>query len=1658
MKIKSKYILLAAFALLLSYGSQAQYFEFSEEPDRFVNDVVAGISAVGTESANKVAYDFRGSWSSKFTNEQKIQIIDITKKLRKRRLRTKPYFVHFFGLVTYAVTQKGVSGEKLTKLLQIVDNSVTNYDSKKLREVLKNLNFFFARGYMYISHYNTVKVEGGTYDFELLDEELSNAQFITLEEDVEEESDIISEDSEELDDDDGWGDEDEDDGWGDEEDDDGWGDEEDDDGWGNDDDEDDDGWGDEDDDGWGNDDDGWGDEEEEVTEKPKFLRPKVESGYKRDYVDEARFDDVNPPLVGGIIKITNADITITSPYDTLRLKNTTGDFIIKTEEFVGRGGIYEWPAGFKKISGATVVMEEYHFKTYRPELWTSHAKLLMPSMFKDSVEGFFTFKSKKWRNYKNKNYPQFTASYSNTEISVPGENVSYKGGISLIGGKIFGTSVSREPGLLKITDHSGRAITSEAVKYEFKDSVIFSHKSSVVIHHRKDSIYHPAVQFDYDVSKRKLYLLKEKGDYKHTYYHSSLLGMEFKTDLLEWNLDEDSIYISIMNARKAIPAVFESEEYFNPIRYEKMTGLFGFHPLLIVVAYGRKINEKAFNIGELKRTYPVEEKILHSAMLYLEQNAFIHFDEQTGDIDIRRKAYHYVLSYSKKKDYDNILIASFSNGKANAIFNLVDESLHLTGVKNIFITPDLDVRIQPDSGRITLLKHKDMLFDGTVNAGDFNYKGKDFEFDYDNFLISMPVIDSIRIQIPDHDSTHVNGDKGKEALGNHIVETSGVLYINKPSNKAGFKKHAQYPYFVSESEAVVYFNSPAILNNAYDKSIKFIIPPFEIDSINREDESTIGFEGKFIGGGILPDFEEKLVIMPDKSLGFEHKIPEKGYALYGGEGVVYNDLKLDADGLRVDGKIDYRTTTVYSNDFIFYMDSVSAIGSGGIIREGDYKGASYPEAVLGAYKMKWLPEKDSMYIQNTEEPFHFYDATASLIGKANITANGVFGSGEMLSRGSRSVSDRFEFGQHFYSARHAEFEILTDEEDKPAMQGDDISMYFDLEQNIADIHPEQIGVAAISFPYAQMKTSITDAIWYLDSAKIAMHKPDNVRLSSSYFYSTREALDSLVFNATSAIYDINKYELNIKGIPFIKVADAEIIPDNHETTILSNSELQQFENAKLKIDTLNGYHNLYNGNIKILSRNKFEGSATYLLVTAAQDSFAIEFESFELQKFSIGKKDSIEMTVSGGTVEESAKLQIAPGFLFKGSAIMYADKVALELNGLAKLNIKSIPDYDYWIEFNNSGDSTDVSIDVGKAVTDEGELVEAGLMYDNFTYNVYSNFVNNRRKINDLFLFKAEGDLTYNHESDNYFIETPSKSALETYSGKTFIYNDTNKSSIFEGPIDFIHNDNKFSITASVLGSAKPDSSLYAMDAFMAIQMDLHPLITESMSLDILDIIESLGAEVAHNNSVELIYKLSNMVGDEPAKTYENESLGDYIPMYTTGAQLNKTIVISSVNLKWSKSQRSWYSTSKLGFSNILENDINASVDGFMEIKKSDTGGDIVNLFLQIAPATWYYFGLDKDRRLSIYSSNEEFNALVTDKSNIGKTEIGEFTTVIGDEVEVVEFINDFRYNHFGITEEYDLEFPTDITLEEDQSFETIEEEKEEDVDTELDEDEDDGF
>src|SRR5260221_7116754 len=580
------------------------------------------------------------------------------------------------------------------------------------------------------------------------------------------------------------------------------------------------------------------------------------------------------------------------------------------------------------------------------------------------------------------------------------------------------------------------------------------------------------------------------------------------------------------------------------------------------------------------------------------------------------------------------------------------------GVEVFKLSDSLNVIIKPDSSVITILKDRDIKFNGTITAGNFEITGKDFTLKYDSFFINLNHIDSIRFYVTEKNGVRrrvnnsmVGADSTAAAAGGLATstKTSGTLFINRPDNKSGRVHVPNYPRLDAAGGGVIYFDRKEVLSGAYDRSVLFVVPPFKLDSLNDADPSSINFDGTFVSSGMFPSFREKLHTMADKSLGFTHPVPMSGYQLFGGDGKLYGAMNLDNAGIRATGRIEYLAASVESPDFVFYPDSVVGKGKVGEIKEKQFGSVYFPQVTLTEFKLKWLPKKDQLKLKNLRDPFSLYNVTATLNGTLTVSKAGVAGSGKLNTRGSEVASKELSFAAKDFGARHATFKVITDNPDKPALAGDDVRLRFNLDQNFATISPEVEGVAAIEFPYAQFKTSIPEARWDLNTQKIVMTKDADVPIENSYFYTTRKDLASLNFNAEKAEYEIKTQQLTVSAIPSTIVAAAKTTPEYTKVLILENAKIGQLKNTTIVLDTLNGYHRLTQGVVDIVSRKEFTGYATYQYVNAVNDTFNIKMTDFHLEKISEEAKTkrrekalkATQPTVADGAVVEKDKLILA---------------------------------------------------------------------------------------------------------------------------------------------------------------------------------------------------------------------------------------------------------------------------------------------------------------------------------------------------------------------------------------------------------------------------------
>lgn len=1597
-----KKVLLLILLALTTNIAISQHVTLNDSLDSFGGQVALLLERANNAEAESIGQDFNALWPSTFSSDQQSKIMDIAVRLQTKKYAAVPFQRDFFGALTSGINLIGLSGVKLDNFLQMLSQSLDLSASRNFARELVNLRTFFEHQALHLSKYNSLYVTDADFDFEFVEVVTPSYEDIIIEE-AEDEVEAAEDEG------DDWG-ESEEDGWGDSED----------------------TWGEGVDSGWGDSEDDW---EEQEDDNWASMDEDGEDNVALLTFEESAMGMDMPEKEGAIISFSRTDLILATKYDSTVLSGTEGSFLLDKYMFIGEGGKFDWTSAGFDPEEIYVNLEKYSFNTRNPYMEASNVSLSYKEKLTEEAKGYFEFKSIKHDSVGDAKYPKFISYENNLRLENIGDpNLIYIGGIALEGSRLIGASAYGRNSRLEFVDEEGRKFKTQSKLFNFKDSIITSYKSRVAVYHGRDSITHPSVKTRFYTNEKRFVAIKDNNGYSIRPFNASFYNMSMEADIIDWDMKSDSMNISILNAKSLLPAYFKSADYYDFEEIKELTGVYNFNPLLVVYSYGAKKKTREFYVTELIDDLKLNDKAVRGAMQHLLFLDFIEYDEIGGRIFIKDKAIHFVRSKNNRKDYDDLLIPSLSTHKPNATLHTDSEELSVRGIDKFFISEILDVYIYPRNNEIRLLKNRDFEFDGQLFAGNFEFVGRNFTFRYDSFLVDLLNIDSVKFYI-DGDNQYQKKQVDNKLVSLEIHEgdslqvssnnsTTGTLYINRPDNKSGRKIFPQYPIFDADRGAIVYFDTEETLGGAYDKSVYFIVPPFGIDSLSSSDPSTIGFDGTFVTGGILPEFKEKLKIMDDNSLGFEHTIPQDGFALYGGPGKIYNKVQLDKNGLVGGGKIDYLSSSSYSENYVFYLDSMIAEGTNFKIEEGDYNGVSYPDIYTDNFDMKWIPHEDHMYVNNLLDSFQLYNNSATLNGFIDLSTSGVNGGGTMTTRGFESQSDEFTFSETNLLAKHSTFELASDNPDKPLIMGEDIRLEFDFNRDLADISPEIEGMAALDFPYAQIKTSISNAQWNLQEQKVYMTKPEEVDIENSYFYATREELDSLAFNAEAAEYDIQTSELKVSGIPYIIVADAMITPENNEVLILENAQIGELYNTSIVIDTLNEYHRLIDGTIQIHSRKNFSGDATYEFVNALKDTFNIKFGKFELWSDSQIKNDRLQ-TVSSGIISEDNKLRISEGMHYKGDVTMYARNKALELDGFVQFDMTS-RDNNSWIKYLSVNEETqDVKFNFNSAITENGELLNAGLHFGSLNNELYTTFAEDKKLDADEDFLKPDGIVYFNSDKGMFMIEDTAKTAGSKFSGKIFGYNDATGAIEFEGPLNFVENSADAKLTASGFGSGNINDGTFMVNSLLKFDYKLPDQALSLMAADLFEVIENFGAPEAENDPDAFLYKIAELIGDRATLEYDKRNQEEYLPITAFTPKMIGSIVFSKVNMEWSSVHNAWYSKNRVGLSNILKADLNALLDGFIEIKRTAERGTVMNVFIQASSDCWYYFGFE-DNRLTIYSSNDEFVDIIASKSNINKAGFGEYVFIDADLPDVLKFVDRFRSDYLGIKEPYEIRMPVD--------------------------------
>ncbi len=988
-------------------------------------------------------------------------------------------------------------------------------------------------------------------------------------------------------------------------------------------------------------------------------------------------------------------------------------------------------------------------------------------------------------------------------------------------------------------------------------------------------------------------------------------------------------------------------------------------------------------------------------------------------------------------DHDNFRIESFVSGGANASLSRSNNELVIRGIKSFPMSEALNVYIIPDtsSQSVTVYGGRNLYMKkGEITVGNFRFIGQEFFLLYDEFLLEMPVIDNILFAIQD------TTDGQWHEYGGEINFKPGRVIINDHLNKSGRKAgkiaktdqyYESYPKLSIPEGGEVFFSTVDRQNYAYDSTnAYFQLYEIDMDSLNTKLPI---FPGKFISN-IFPEFDEELVPMtyPDNTMGFRHEPPEAGYPLYPTNEKIKNahvtfnrPLVMNKLGLFSGGEIDYLSTALNAPEFVFMPDSVTSDNIDFNVASANLNGSQFAEATGKTAQLSWYANEDRMVITNKDEITRLEDARTSLPegafekryqdklftlygqsdpmtlrGNLTVSADGLRGEGNLVRKDFSllSVSEEpFKFEQSRFTASNVEFRINSKDrnpyefdkgyfytENKAVLQGNFVDVDFNLAAGKASVRPDDefVDFASLSLPYAEYRTSIKEALWDLNKRSITMSGDSSSFFTSTIFGSEDFNEENLRFNANGATYDIQDLSMLVEGIPYINSADASIVPKDGQATILKDAEMEELKEARVLIDTLNRYHRLFDGNIKINSRLDFEGDATYQFVNVEKDTFNVEFNKFELiENKEVSKKDLKgakvpRYTFAEGTVNEQDNFYITSRVRYKGRIQMYANRRNLSLDGFIRLDLNTRSDFNEWIPYrSDKGDS--VFLAVNEKLVVDNQVITSGLHYVYGSSDLYTTFLSPKQAERDKDIFLASGILDYN-PSINEFKISPKSRRDGGYTGNRLIFDDAHASIFVEGNFNFMDEANARYVKSAGTGRINIQEKTYNFDAILAFDLPMDFKALATMQSEVSNVLTTQSQSIALGKSEPLTYKIAAIAGEKDFSKF-TESIGVRpIPLAEISKELKKPLIFSKVDLVWSEEYKTYYSQGPLQLLSIFDKIYNTEVTGFIEIRKNSNGDSFI-IYLQADPDLWYYFEVEQEILYAL-SSDDLFNEIVETK------------------------------------------------------------------------------
>ena len=1273
--------------------------------------------------------------------------------------------------------------------------------------------------------------------------------------------------------------------------------------------------------------------------------------------------------------------------DTLTIQRTGGELDHGRGRFEGRSGRVDWGRSGWDPALNYADFDGYSLRLKSPGITVDSARFTT-QLFPEPLLGRLTDKARA-RKRDDKTgaatdesaYPRFDTYVNRLSMPdiVPG--VDFRGGLTVRGAELQGKGSEGEPAILEFRRQDTVQVRCESQLFILKARQFSGIGVRSVIRLGEDSIVHPELTLRFNLASQNLALIRTEEGLGPQPFKDSYHSLVLDCDVLAWKMNENRIRLEGPPGASRSRAILFSEDFFDEDVYRDMQGIDPVHPLVRVYQHVRDTQDSTFTSRELAASLRLSEEKTRMLMIRLAHLGYLDMDLRERVATATGKLFDDLGNAAGRRDHDVLYFLSETVGGQNGEINLLNRLLKLDGVSRVDVSRDRGVIIEPRNGRVVVAEDRDFEFAGGVRAGNLEFDGSDYVFDYESFSIELNAVESCKLKVNDEEELDARGRAKRKRVRNQLESIQGVLQVDVPINRSGWvsDRYPEYPVLRTEQPSYVYWDDPRIEQGAYERDrFRFVVEPFTLDSLDALGRQELVFDGTLESGDLLPPLTESLRVMDDLHLGFQTATPAGGYQVYGGAGVFDQNLTLDGGGLQGGGTLDFLTAHAESDRFVLLPDSTKGVAQTFTNRESAGP-PPVPEVQGEGVNVLFEPRKNRMAAASNDVPIRFFEGESELDGQLVLGGSGMTGSGRMRFSGAELASEAFDYDRRRIASDTAAFQLDQRVEGALAFKTDNVHCTIDFDTRIGEFASND-GETKIELPANQYVCFMDEFKWYMDKDEMEMSSnreplqdfviDTDESMSTSNFYSTRRDQDSLNFLAPTAFYDVSEAVIQCESVKFIRTADAFVEPDSGRVTVRRRAEMDRLYRAVIVANVVTRHHRLFDASVDILGRYDYEAEASIFYVDENGLEQLIRLEEVEV--------DTSGETVGRGLIPVQEGFGLSPFFGFSGEVGLAAAREHLEFDGAVSLEA-ACPETDQeQLMFQAVIDPKDVRIPIDTALRSPmmSHLGVGAYLrdVDEPGGGPYGAFVDEIRSHNEYPILAAVGEIRYDKRNSRYQAGTPEKMLQPDLPG-TLIELEAGQCAVtgsgpVQLPVDY------GLLTQRTAGRVKVFPTGTGLEAELTVGLDFpfQDAIWKLLAERIQQWPTSLPLDITETTFEA---SLREWLGLEGA----DEVMGGMTLMGAfkkTPASIQHRALLTGLNVSWDPSEDAFVSGENgLGIVSMDKEPVFRRVKGRVEWSMAGTTG-IFRLYVHLDEENWYFFEY-RNGVMNITSKDQAFIDAITE-------------------------------------------------------------------------------